>query len=84
LLGSTPKDGPSAGLAITSALISQAIQQPIQISVAMTGEISLTGKALAIGGVREKILAAKREGIRTIIIPYENTKEVEELESNIK
>lgn len=82
--GSTPKDGPSAGLAITSAFISQALQKPIEISAAMTGEISLTGKALKIGGVKEKILAAKREGVNTIIVPEENRQEVNELEQNIR
>lgn len=67
--GASPKDGPSAGIAITTSLISLALNIKTDFLVAMTGEISLTGKVLKIGGVKEKLLAAKRENIKTLIFP---------------
>ena len=82
--GASKKDGPSAGVSITTALISQALQIPFQSNYAMTGEISLNGKVLKIGGVKEKLLAAKREGITNVIIPQENKPDVEELKDVIK
>ena len=82
--GASKKDGPSAGIAITSSLISLATNVPIADLVAMTGEISLTGKVLKIGGVREKVLAAKREGISKVILPLANKQDVEDLKDYIK
>lgn len=70
--GATPKDGPSAGIAATSALISLAMNKPTKPNFAMTGEISLKGKVLQIGGLKEKILAAKREKVNNIICPEDN------------
>lgn len=82
--GASKKDGPSAGLAIATSLLSLALNKPISQYTAMTGELSLTGKALKIGGVREKLLAAKREGIKTVIFPSENEPEINELKDYIK
>jgi len=81
--GASKKDGPSAGIAITSSLISLSLNQATELEVAMTGEISLTGKVLMIGGVKEKILAAKRENIMNLIFPLGNKLEVEQLEEYI-
>jgi len=81
--GATPKDGPSAGVAITSALVSALTGIPIQRSVAMTGEITLRGKVLPIGGLKEKLLAAKRNKIYQILIPQENAKDLLELEDEV-
>lgn len=74
--GATPKDGPSAGIAITSALISLSLKKPLKTNFAMTGEISLKGKVLKIGGLKEKILAAKREKVFNIICPSDNAEDV--------
>lgn len=82
--GATKKDGPSAGIAITSSFISMALNKVYNVNYAMTGEISLNGKVLKIGGLWEKSLAAKREGIKNIICPYDNKGEVEEMSSSIK
>lgn len=73
------KDGPSAGVAITSALLSLALNRPAQQEIAMTGEITLAGRVSAIGGVKEKTMGAKREGITSLIFPEDNRKDVEEL-----
>lgn len=82
--GAVPKDGPSAGVAITTAIISCLTHQPIDNNVAMTGEVTLRGKALPIGGLREKSLAALRSGIKTIIVPEDNRKDVSELPEEVK
>uniref|UniRef100_A0A0N5BV13 Lon protease homolog, mitochondrial n=1 Tax=Strongyloides papillosus TaxID=174720 RepID=A0A0N5BV13_STREA len=82
--GATPKDGPSAGITITSSFISLALNKPLRENVAMTGEISLTGKVLPVGGIKEKIIAAKRAGITNVIIPFENQKDIEDLQDFIK
>ena len=82
--GAVPKDGPSAGVAITTAIISSLSHTPVNPNVAMTGEVSLRGNALPIGGLREKSLAALRSGIKTIIVPKENAKDVDELPKEVK
>lgn len=81
--GASKKDGPSAGITITSALVSLATGMPINGEVGMTGEVSLNGKVLKIGGLREKLLAAKREGLKRIIVPESNRIDVEELDQSI-
>lgn len=82
--GATPKDGPSAGVTITTALISLALGQPARNDLAMTGEISLTGRVLPVGGIKEKIIAAKRVGVSCVILPEENRKDFDDLPTFIK
>ena len=82
--GATPKDGPSAGIAMTTALVSAITKIPVRCDVAMTGEITLRGEVLPIGGLKEKLLAAHRGGIKTVLIPHENVKDLADIPDNIK
>jgi ATP-dependent Lon protease len=82
--GATPKDGPSAGVGMCTALVSALTDIPVRCDIAMTGEITLRGEVLAIGGLKEKLLAAHRGGIKTVLIPHENEKDLEEIPNNIK
>jgi len=82
--GATPKDGPSAGIAMTTALVSVLTGIPVRADVAMTGEVTLRGEVLAIGGLKEKLLAALRGGIKTVLIPEENTRDLPEIPDNVK
>ena len=82
--GATPKDGPSAGIGMCTALVSSLTGNPVKADVAMTGEITLRGEVLAIGGLKEKLLAAHRGGIKTVIIPHENERDLKEIPENIK
>ena len=77
--GAVPKDGPSAGITIVSSMLSALRKQPLRKGVAMTGEMTLRGKVLPVGGIKEKILAAKRAGVKTIIISEENRKDIEDI-----
>ncbi|HXE49020.1 MAG TPA: endopeptidase La, partial [Ramlibacter sp.] len=82
--GATPKDGPSAGAAMTTAIVSALTGIPVRADVAMTGEITLRGEVTAIGGLKEKLLAALRGGIKTVLIPQENAKDLQEIPENVK
>ncbi|WP_373791372.1 endopeptidase La [Delftia acidovorans] len=82
--GATPKDGPSAGAAMTTAFVSALTGIPVRADVAMTGEITLRGEVTAIGGLKEKLLAALRGGIKTVLIPEENVKDLQEIPDNVK
>ena len=82
--GGTPKDGPSAGVAMTTALVSVLTEIPVRADVAMTGEITLRGEVLPIGGLKEKLLAAHRGGIKVVLIPEENVKDLAEIPDNVK
>jgi len=82
--GATPKDGPSAGIAMTTAIVSALTGIPVRADVAMTGEITLRGEVTAIGGLKEKLLAALRGGVRTVLIPEENVKDLQEIPENAK
>jgi ATP-dependent Lon protease len=82
--GATPKDGPSAGAALTTAFVSALTGIPVRADVAMTGEITLRGEVTAIGGLKEKLLAALRGGIKTVLIPEENAKDLQDIPANVK
>jgi len=82
--GATPKDGPSAGVTLATALVSLLTGRPVKHHIAMTGEITLRGKILPVGGVKEKMLAARRAGIREVILPKFNEKDLQEIPENIR
>jgi len=82
--GAVPKDGPSAGIAITTAIVSALTQTPVRRDVAMTGEVTIRGRVLPIGGLREKTMAAFRNGIHTVIIPQDNLKDLEEIDQTVR
>ena len=78
--GATPKDGPSAGVTMITSLLSLAMATPVLRNLAMTGEVTLTGKVLPVGGIKEKVLAAQRAGVKTIVLPEANLRDWEELD----
>ena len=82
--GATPKDGPSAGIAMVTSIVSVLTGIPVRRDVAMTGEVTLRGNVLPIGGLKEKLLAALRGGITTVLIPSENVKDLREIPDNVK
>src|SRR5712691_4437911 len=82
--GATPKDGPSAGVAMVTSIVSVLTGIPVKRDIAMTGEITLRGRVLPIGGLKEKLLAALRGGLKTVLIPSENEKDLAEIPDNVK
>ena len=82
--GATPKDGPSAGIAMVTSIVSSITNIPINKEIAMTGEVTITGQVLAIGGLKEKLLAAHRAGIKHVLIPIENEKDLVDIPEKVK
>ena len=82
--GAVPKDGPSAGIGMVTSIVSTLSGVPVRPDIAMTGEVTLRGRVLAIGGLKEKLLAALRGGIKTVLIPEENVKDLAEIPENVK
>jgi ATP-dependent Lon protease len=82
--GATPKDGPSAGIAMVTSIVSALTGIPVRKDVAMTGEVTLRGRVLPIGGLKEKLLAAHRGGIKKVLIPLDNVKDLADIPSNIQ
>jgi ATP-dependent Lon protease len=82
--GATPKDGPSAGITMTTALLSMILKKPVRNKLGMTGELSLTGRVLPIGGVKEKTIAARRAGLKILIFPNDNRKDYEDLPAYLR
>ena len=82
--GATPKDGPSAGVTMVTSMLSLAMEKPVRSDVAMTGGISLTGKVLPVGGIKEKIMAARRAGIKCVVLPAANQRDFEEIPEYLK
>jgi len=82
--GATPKDGPSAGITMATALLSLALDKKISATIAMTGELTLTGQVLPVGGIKEKLIAAKRLGIKTVILPFDNKRDYDELTPSVR
>ena len=82
--GATPKDGPSAGIAVTTAMLSALTGRRIRAGIAMTGEVTLRGRVLPIGGLKEKTMAARRCGIHTVLIPKDNVRDLEEIDQTVR
>ena len=82
--GAVPKDGPSAGITMATAILSVVTDRPVRADLAMTGEVTLRGRVLPIGGLKEKILAAKTAGVKTVLVPKKNEKDIEEIPGEIK
>ena len=82
--GAVPKDGPSAGVTMCTAIISTLTDTPVRKDIAMTGEITLRGKVLPVGGIREKVLAAHRAGIKKVLLPAENERDIEDIPKNVR
>ena len=82
--GSTPKDGPSAGITMVTSMLSLAMHKPVRNDLAMTGEISLTGKVLPVGGIKEKVMGARRAGIKCLVLPAANQRDFDEIPEYLK
>ena len=82
--GATPKDGPSAGITMASSLVSLMLGKPVRKRLAMTGEITLTGRVLPVGGIKEKVIAARRSNVKTIFLPHENLRDLDEIPEHIR